>query len=547
MRWLPRCLAAAALAGLLATLVLLAQPSPPRAEANPLCDVGSGPAGVVTEGVGAITGGLVGGGNPVGDACNSVSGAVEGAITSPISSALKGVGNGIFEEITKWVSEGAGWLIAKVVSAIEETTTPQLTTKGFLAEYGQMAEIAALMGLAMLLLAVLEGLAQGNAGMLVRVVLINLPLAFVATSVAYAVVQLLLVSTDGLCHTIASASHHDSEHFFKGAIAGLGEAGGTAGKQVGEVGGTNPAGGPSGEAAGTVAVPLFVTFLAAIIGAFAAFLVWLELLMRDAAVYVVALFTPLALAASIWPRWSGALRRTGELLFTVIASKFVIVAIISLAAGLVSESDDSTEHILAAAALMLLACFAPLVLMKLVPFAEGAMSAAYNRRSSGGGLVSGMQMASDVAIMRNMARSNWSESGSGSGTTLWNASEKGVGGGSAPGGDGGGKGPGGGSSGGGGGGAAGGEAAAGGAAAGGASAAAAIPGAAIQGSQAAAERLQGTAVAKTAGESGGAEQAPPAPAVESPSQRGGGAEAGTKAPRPAPEPPSVKPEKGGRS
>ena len=158
-------------------------------------------------------------------------------------------------------------------------------------------------------------------------------------------------------------------------------------------------------------MPLFVTFLAAIIGAFAAFLVWIELLMRDAAVYVVALFTPLALAASIWPRWSGAMRRTGELLVVVIGSKFVIVSIIALAAGLVSESGSSTEHILAAAALMLLACFAPFVLLKLVPFAEGAMSAAYSRRSAGGGAMSGLQMASDVQILRNMARSNWGESG----------------------------------------------------------------------------------------------------------------------------------------
>jgi type IV secretion system protein TrbL len=532
MRWLPRCLAAAALVGLLATLVLLGQPSPPPAEANPLCDVGSAPAGAVTEGVGAITGGLIGGGNPVGDACNAVSGGVEGAISSPISSALKGVGNGIFEEITKWVSEGAGWLIGKVVTAIEETTTPQLTTKGFLTEYRQMAEIAALMGLAMLLLAVLEGLAQGNAGMLIRVVLVNLPLAFVATSVAYAVVQLLLVATDGLCHAIASASHHDSEHFFKGAIAGLGEAGGDAGKQAGEVGGTNPGGGPSGEAAGTVAVPLFVTFLAAIIGAFAAFLVWLELLMRDAAVYVVALFTPLALAASIWPRWSGALRRTGELLFTVIASKFVIVAIISLAAGLVSESDDSTEHILAAAALMLLACFAPLVLMKLVPFAEGAMSAAYSRRSAAGAAIGGMQLASKAQIVRNMAHSNWSDSGS----TLWNANEKG-GGGTAPGGLGGGGGPGGG---GGGGGAAGGGASGGGAGA-------AVPAAAVQGSQAAAQRLQGTAVAKETSEKAPGDSPAQSSAQPTPSESGSAAtDQGEKPPRPAPEPPSVKPETGGK-
>ncbi|HET7054235.1 MAG TPA: hypothetical protein VFI09_10020 [Solirubrobacterales bacterium] len=553
MSWLPRCAAAALLAGLLATLIVVAQPSPSPARANPVCDIGSAPAGVVTEGVGAITSGIIGGGNPVGDACNAVSGEVTGAVTGPISDALKEVGNGIFEQITTWVADGASWLIGQVVKGIEETTTPQLTTKSFVAEYGRMAEIAALMGLAMLLLAVLEGLAQGNAGLLVRVVLINLPLAFIATSVAYAVVQLLLVATDGMCHAIAAASHDNSEHFFKAAITGLGEAGGEIGKEVDGAATGEPAGAAVGQAAGTVEVPLFVTFLAAIIGAFAAFMVWLELLMRDAAIYVVALFLPMALAASIWPRWTGALRRTGELLVVIIGSKFVIVSIISLAAGLVAETDGRIEHILAASALMLLACFAPFVLLKLVPFAEGAMTAAYGRRSAAGGAVSGVQLASDVQILRNMARSNWGESGA----TLWNAGEKGGGGaGPEPGGPRGGGGPGAGPSAGGGeasGGAAGGGAAAGGAAAG-AGAAAAVPAAAIAGTKAASQRLQGTGVAQQASSSAGAGAAP----VEEPGEArgaatpregdGGGApSAGEKPPRPAPEPPSPKPEKGSKS
>jgi type IV secretion system protein TrbL len=547
MSWLPRWLAAALVVGSLALLMVCAQPSPPKAQANVLCDVG-GAVGSVAGGLGPITGGIVGGGNPVGDACNAVSGAVEGAVTAPITNALKDVGNGIFQQITTWVAEGASWLIGQVVNGIEETTTPELTTKGFLAEYGRMAQIAALMGLAMLLLAVLEGLAQGNAALLARVVLVNLPLAFIATSVAYAVVQLLLVATDGMSHAIASASHDNSTHFFKSAITGLGEAG----KEVGGAGGINPTGAVEGQAAGTVAVPLFVTFLAAIIGAFAAFMVWLELLMRDAAIYVVALFMPLALAASIWPRWTGALRRSGELLVVVIGSKFVIISIISLAAGLIAESESRVEHILAASALMLLACFAPFVLLKLVPFAEGAMSAAYGRRSAAGGAVSAVQIASDVQILRNMARSNW---GNESGATLWNAAEKG--GGSAgpePGGPRGG-GPGVGPNGGGGGagGAAGGEAAAAGGAGAGAGAAAAVPAAAVRGTQAAAQRMQGTSVAQEAGSSKGASGAPVEEPAETraaaPREAEGGSSpgAGEKPPRPAPEPPSAKREKGAKS
>ncbi len=577
MSWLRSSLAIAVAAGLLASLAVLAQPSPPSAQANVACDVGSVPTHVVSGAVGAITGGAIGGGNPVGDACNAVSGEVTGVVTNPIGDALQGVGNGVFEQITTWVADGASWLIGQVVSAIEETTTPQLSTKGFLTQYGKMAQIAALMGLAMLLLAVLEGLAQGNAGLLARVLLINLPLAFIATSVAYAVVQLLLVATDGLCHTIASASGDNSRHFFKAAITGLGETGGSAGKEVGGRAG-GPVGKVAGQAEGTAAVPLFVTFLAAIIGAFAAFMVWLELLMRDAAIYVVALFTPLALAASIWPRWMGALRRTGELLVVVIGSKFVIVSIISLAAGLVAQSDGRVEQILAASALMLLACFAPFVLFKLVPFAEGAMGAAYGRRSASGGAMSGAQIASDVQIFRNMAQSNFGESGA----TLWNAS--GQSGGSpgpepsGPRGGGPAGGPGGGAAGGssgtagGGAGGSGGGAGAGAAAGAGAGVAAAVPAAAMRGTKAAAQRLEGTGVAQQASSAAGGGATAPDPKPASGGQAGGASaqtaggggaagagappteatggkapRAGEQPPRPAPEPAQAKPEKGAKS
>ena len=523
----------------LALLGLLAQPEAPAARANVACDLGAPGVGALGGAVEAITGGAIGLGNPVGDACNAVSGAVSGAVKNPLNSALKGIGSDIFDQVTTWVSEGASWLIAKVAEGIGRSTTPKLTAEGFLAEYGQMAEIAVLLAAAMLLLAVLEGAAQGNAALLLRVVLVNLPLAFIATSVAYAVVQLLIVGTDGLCHAISAASQEDSRHFFKQAITGLGEAGGDIGRETGH--------NPASEATGTVAVPLFVTFLAAIIGAFAAFLVWLELLMRDAAVYVVALFMPMALAASIWPRWTGALRRSGELLVTVIGSKFVIVSIIALAAGLAARTEGRVEPILAASALMLLACFAPLILLKLVPFAEGAMSAAYSRRGAGGGMVSGIQIASDVQILRNMARSNWG--GGGDGVTLWDAGEGGGGAsgggpaGSAPSG-GGGSGSGSGAAGGGGGGASGG------AGAGAAGAAAAVPAAALGGAKAVGRRAQSSATPRQAGEQASGGAAPDAAGAQSGGESApGGAEgdgrAAEKPPRPAPESPGLKPERGG--
>ncbi len=391
-----RRLATAALASVITTFALLAQPSPPQARANIPCTV----VDDVTGGVGAITEGLIGSGNPLSDVCDTVTDKTIGTLTSPVKDALKSVGNGVFEQVTTWVSEGAGWLITQVAGEIQKTTTPKLTSEGFLAEYGQMAEIATVLAAAMLLLAILEALAQSSWGLLARAVLVNLPLAFIATSVAFAVVQLLLVATDGMCHAIAVATQEHSERFFRSALGSLGKAGGVAGGVAS----------PAGAATGAAAVPLFVTFLAAIVGGFAAFFVWIELIARDASVYVVALFMPMALAASIWPRWAGALRRTSELLVVVIASKFVIVSIIALAAGLLAAKGGGVEHLLAASALMLLACFAPFMLLRLVPFAEGAMGAAYGRRSASGATQSGLQLASEVQIIRNMARSNWSAS-----------------------------------------------------------------------------------------------------------------------------------------
>ena len=172
------------------------------------------------------------------------------------------------------------------------------------------------------------------------------------------------------------------------------------------------------------------------------------------------------------------------------------------------------------------------------------MNAAYSRRSAAGGVVSGVQIASDIQILRNMARSNW---GDDSGVTLWDAADKGGGGGPPPGGP-----PGGGGGGGSGGGGAktsGGEA---GGAAGAAGAAAAVPAAAVGGTKAASQHLQGTAAAKDAGPTT-SDQA--STAGESSPERppdGSGRSTGDESPRtaekppwPAPEQPVVKPERSG--
>lgn len=410
---------ALAAALVLAVVGVLAQPSPPQARAAIGCEAADGGIGVgaASAAIGAITGGAIGGGNPVGDLCDKVSEKVTGAIASPVASALKAAGDGVFKELTRWVAQGAGWLMGQVVGAMDTTTTPHLDEPGFLSEYAKMSAIAVLLGVAALLAAILEGIAQGNAGLMLRAVLVNAPVAFIGTSVAFVVVQLLVGATDSLCHAIATGTGEHGSKFFEVAIEDLGHIGG----EVGSAGKQSIAA-AVGHNSGQVEMPLFVGFLAAIAGAFAAIAVWIELMFRDAAIYAVSLFMPFALHASISPRWRHVVRRYGEVLFAAIESKFVIVAILSLATALVTKEAGSVEVVLVAAALMALTCFAPFVLFRMLTFSEGALAASAGRRSAGGSVTgSTSRTVHNVRSLANMARSGGEAEGSG--VKLWNAKD----------------------------------------------------------------------------------------------------------------------------
>ena len=85
-------------------------------------------------------------------------------------------------------------------------------------------------------------------------------------------------------------------------------------------------------------IPLFGVFLGAIVLAIGGFVLWLEMIIRDAAIYICVFFLPLTFVAMIWPATSRWARRLVELLIAIILSKFVIVAILSLATAAITNS-----------------------------------------------------------------------------------------------------------------------------------------------------------------------------------------------------------------
>ena len=86
-------------------------------------------------------------------------------------------------------------------------------------------------------------------------------------------------------------------------------------------------------------IPLFGVFLGAIVLAIGAFVLWFEMIIRDAAIYICVFFLPLTFVGMIWPATSRWARRLVELLVAIILSKFVIVAILSLASAAITNTE----------------------------------------------------------------------------------------------------------------------------------------------------------------------------------------------------------------
>jgi hypothetical protein len=220
-----------------------------------------------------------------------------------------------------------------------------------------MAAIAAVLTLPFLFAAAVQALIRSDLGLLFRAGFGYLPLAMLAIAIIAPLTTLMLAASDELCSFISAAAKNESAHFL--AQAALYASGLSA-----------LAGSP---------------FLVVLIGLFmigAAFALWIELLLREAAVYVIVLMLPLAFAALVWPARRMWAIRAVEVLVALILSKFAIVAVLSLGGAAISAGagHGSVTGLMAGAVLIMLAAFSPWALLRLVPLAEVAAGAAGSLR-----------------------------------------------------------------------------------------------------------------------------------------------------------------------
>ncbi len=251
---------------------------------------------------------------------------------------------------------GAKTALGQTATVLSHTSSPQLTSTWFSSMYWQIAGISAVLTMPFLFAAAIQALLRSDLTLLLRATFGYLPLAMLAVSVAAPITMLLLAASDQLSAVVASAAGNASDHFLRQAAGALG------------------------------ALTLFSgsPFLAIMVGLFivgGALTLWVELLMREAAVYVIVLMLPLAFAAMVWPARRIWAIRAVELLVALILSKFAIVAVLSLgSAALSAGAGHGLTVALAGVVLLFMGAFAPWALLRLLPLAEIASSAAGSLR-----------------------------------------------------------------------------------------------------------------------------------------------------------------------
>jgi hypothetical protein len=319
----------------------------------------------------------------------SVGNALTGAATGVASAA----GDSALRSFTSAVSSAGQWFLQKVGSLINGTTSPNVVNANwFGSQYRVMLALAVVISLPILLVSVAQAIVRVDAMQAIRSAFVYLPIAAILSAVGPALAQIMIDSSDWMSTALSHDAAANAQRFMT-----------DTGNWLGAIG------------AGTVnpAAPVFGVLLGAIVVVLGAFSIWLELLLRSAAIYVAVLFLPLAFAAMVWPtgwRWC---RRLIEFLLAIIFAKVFIVAIIDMAsAGLAAGGlADKFEGVLAGGALLLMAAFTPIALLRLIPLAEAAVVTAGQQRAALRHATQGATAFSSSSVVSQMIQSRFRSGG----------------------------------------------------------------------------------------------------------------------------------------
>ncbi|MER6194352.1 hypothetical protein [Streptomyces cyaneofuscatus] len=306
-------------------------------------------------------------------------------------------------------ADAAAWIVGKLSEAVDSTANVDFTNQKFLQQYAVIFAASTILTLVLWLLAVTKRAIRGvPLTTAISEAVGFLWLTVLASAFTPLILYTIVSATDGVTEVIASSTGGQTDVFFGSFAEALKK-------------GTDIGGGP---------IMLIVVSLVSIV---AAGVLWLELVIRAALLYVGALLGIVVYAGLVDKNMWGHVRRWAGIMIAVIMVKPVIVIVLGLAGALsAGDGPDAFSAVVSGLAIILLAIFASAMIYRFVPgFGDEIQGARTNRKQATDGAQAAALISSPAALVSqgiktHSGRNDQNSGGGGGGARPSNPASGGV-------------------------------------------------------------------------------------------------------------------------
>nr|WSX22159.1 hypothetical protein OG690_21550 [Streptomyces tubercidicus] len=295
------------------------------------------------------------------------------------------------ESIAKGCAKAAAWIVSKLSEAVKATSQVDFTNAAFLRQYAVVFAASTVLTLVLWLLAVAKRAVRGvRLTEAISEAVGFLWLTVLASAFTPLILYTIVSATDGVTEIIAKGTGAQTDTFFGAFSQAL-----TKGTDIG--------GGP---------IMLIVVSLVSVL---AAGVLWLELVIRAALLYVGALLGTVVYAGLVDKNMWGHVRRWAGIMIAVILVKPVIVIVLGVAGALSHDKGPNAfSAVVSGLSIIVLAIFASAVIYRFVPgFGDEMVSARTNKGRATDGSQAAAMISSPAALVSQGIKAHSSRSSGG--------------------------------------------------------------------------------------------------------------------------------------
>ncbi|MEU7161714.1 hypothetical protein [Streptomyces chrestomyceticus] len=295
--------------------------------------------------------------------------------------------------LAKGCADAAAWIVNKLSDAVKATSQVDFTNAAFLKQYAVVFAASTVLTLVLWLLAVAKRAVRGvRLTEAISEAIGFLWLTVLASAFTPLILYTVVSATDGITEIIAKGTGAQTDTFFGAFAAAL--------KKDTDIGG-----GP---------IMLIVVSLVSVL---AAGVLWLELVIRAALLYVGALLGTVVYAGLVDKNMWGHVRRWAGIMIAVIMVKPVIVIVLGIAGALTTgDGPNAISAVVSGLAIILLAIFASAVIYRFVPgFGDEMVSARTNKKQATEGSQAAAVISSPAALVSQGIKTHSSRRSGGGG------------------------------------------------------------------------------------------------------------------------------------